>query len=106
MSPGNTFIQTLASIPLDANVKAHSIIAVSGDGPIETGTDGVVRYESAHVDGVESELVIRSGHSVQCNPHTVEEVRRILRLHAEESACRIAPQERETAPDAATLSVP
>jgi pimeloyl-ACP methyl ester carboxylesterase len=90
MSPGNAFIQTLASIPIDEHVKAHSIIAVNGDGPIESGSDGVVRYQSAHVDGVESELIIRSGHSVQCNPRTVAEVRRILRLHAEESACRVA----------------
>ena len=30
----------------------------------------------------ESELVVRSGHSVQGNPHAIEEVRRILRLHA------------------------
>lgn len=87
MSPGNPFIQTLASIPIDEHVRAHSIIAVQGEGPVETGTDGVVRYESAHIDGVESELVVRSGHSVQCNPHTVAEVGRILRLHAEESPC-------------------
>jgi len=31
---------------------------------------------------VESELVIRSGHSLQDQPETVEEVRRILLLHA------------------------
>jgi hypothetical protein len=36
---------------------------------------------------VESELIVRSGHSVQANPQTVLEVRRILLLHAEE-ACR------------------
>jgi len=60
---------------------------VRGDGPVEDGSDGVVRYESAHIDGVESELIVRSGHSVQANPQTVLEVRRILLLHAEE-ACR------------------
>jgi hypothetical protein len=46
-----------------------------------------VRYESAHIEGVESELIVRSGHSVQANPQTVLEVRRILLLHAEQ-ACR------------------
>jgi hypothetical protein len=91
MSPGNPFIQTLASIPIDEHVYAHSIIAVEGDGPIESGSDGVVRYESAHIDGVESELIVRSGHSVQCNPHTVAEVRRILLLHSEESGCVAEP---------------
>jgi hypothetical protein len=47
-----------------SGVHAHSIIAVQGTGPIEDGDDGVVKYSSAHIDGVESELVIRSGHSV------------------------------------------
>jgi len=31
----------------------------------------------------ESELVVKSSHSTQGNPHTIEEVRRILRVHAE-----------------------
>jgi len=41
-------------------------------------TDGVVQYTSAHVDYAESEFIVRSGHSCQCNPLTIEEVRRIL----------------------------
>jgi hypothetical protein len=44
-------------------------------------TDGVVAYESAHIEGVASELVVRSGHSTQSHPETIEEVRRILREH-------------------------
>ena len=49
----------------------------------ENATDGVVTYQSARLDGVESELVIPfSGHSVQGHPVTVEEVRRILLEHA------------------------
>jgi hypothetical protein len=39
-------------------------------------------YKSAHIDGVESELVVRSGHSTQATPQTIEEVRRILYEHA------------------------
>jgi hypothetical protein len=39
----------------------------------------VVEYKSAHIGGVESELVIEhQGHSTQSNPLAVEEVRRIL----------------------------
>jgi hypothetical protein len=41
-------------------------------------------YRSAHMDGVASELVVRSGHSVQSNPHAIEEIRRILIEHAGE----------------------
>jgi pimeloyl-ACP methyl ester carboxylesterase len=87
MTPGSPLITGLAEIPVAPGIPAHSIVAVRGDGPVEDGSDGVVRYESAHIDGVESELVVRSGHSVQGNPQTVLEVRRILLLHADE-ACR------------------
>ena len=48
----------------------------------EQGDDGVAKYAAAHIEPVESELVARSGHSVQGNPRAIEEVRRILRLHA------------------------
>ena len=82
MNPRNRFLLALADIPLAPGVAANSVIAVKGSGPVEAGEDGVVAYRSAHLDGVESELVIRSGHSLQDQPETVEEVRRILLLHA------------------------
>ena len=82
MSPRNPFVKTLATIPVDPGVAAYSIIAVKGDGPIETGDDGVVTYQSAHIDGVKSELVVRWEHSVQGQPEAIEEVRRILLLPA------------------------
>ncbi|HVH92173.1 MAG TPA: hypothetical protein VM783_12380, partial [Candidatus Acidoferrum sp.] len=63
MTPGNPFIQNLASIPIADGVVAHSIIAVDSDGPLKDGGDGVVKYESAHIDGVASEKVVRSSHS-------------------------------------------
>ena len=81
MSPRHPFILGLQQIPVAPSIKAHSIIAVKGSGPAEQGNDGVVAYESAHIDEVESELVVRSPHSCQGNPHTIEEVRRILWLH-------------------------
>ncbi|MBI5507051.1 MAG: alpha/beta hydrolase [Deltaproteobacteria bacterium] len=82
MTPGNRFVRTLSGLPVTAGVTAHSIIAVQGDGPIEKGDDGVVRYESAHIDGVESEKIVHSSHSTQAVPETIEEVRRILLEHA------------------------
>ena len=86
MAPGSLFSTTVSSIPVAPTVKANSIIAVQGNGPIETGDDGVVKYSSAHIAEAESELVVRSGHSVQSNPRTVAEVRRILLLQWQ-SAC-------------------
>jgi pimeloyl-ACP methyl ester carboxylesterase len=85
MTPRNPILQAFAAIPISPNVAVNSIIAVQGNGPIETGSDGVVTYKSAHIEPVESELVVRSGHSVQSNPQTVAEVRRILLLHLAEA---------------------
>jgi pimeloyl-ACP methyl ester carboxylesterase len=83
MSPLHHFIRALQEIPVAPSIKAHSIVAVNeGADPVEEGDDGVVKYSSAHIDGVESELVVRSDHSTQGRPETIEEVRRILRLHA------------------------
>jgi hypothetical protein len=88
MNPRNRFLQTLASIPIAPGVVANSIIAVKADGPVEEGEDGFVAYRSAHIDGVESEAVVRSSHSLQDNPETVEEVRRILLLHGTRNGAR------------------
>ncbi|UEM05788.1 alpha/beta hydrolase [Skermanella rosea] len=88
MTPGSVLVQTLARTPITEGVKAHSIIAVRGDGPVEVGDDGVVEYRSAHIEGVESEYIVRSGHSTQANPHTIEEVRRILLVHLAESCTK------------------
>jgi pimeloyl-ACP methyl ester carboxylesterase len=82
MDSANPFLNALSAMPIADGVHAHSIIPVKGAGPIEEGNDGVVEYKSAHIDGVESELVVRSGHSTQSTPETIEEVRRILYLHA------------------------
>ncbi|HYB41997.1 MAG TPA: alpha/beta fold hydrolase, partial [Candidatus Methylomirabilis sp.] len=84
MNPHNRFLLMLHAIPIAPGVAAHSIIAVKTSGPVEDGEDGVVAYRSAHIEGVESELVVHSGHSLQDKPETVEEVRRILLLHAAE----------------------
>jgi hypothetical protein len=54
-------------------------------GPVETGDDGVVTYQSAHIPEAVSEFVVRAGHSVQSEPQTVREVRRILLLHLAEA---------------------
>ena len=81
MAPGHPFILGLQQIPVASTIPAHSIISVDTPGPVEEGNDGVVAYASAHIEPVESEVVVRSPHSCQANPHTMEEVRRILRLH-------------------------
>jgi pimeloyl-ACP methyl ester carboxylesterase len=84
MSPKNPGLLALADIPVAPTIKAHSIIPVKGEGDLQHGRDGVVAYTSAHVDYVESELVVRGPHSCQSLPATIEEVRRILHEHLRE----------------------
>ncbi|MFN2375686.1 MAG: esterase/lipase family protein [Candidatus Binatia bacterium] len=81
MSPKDPFLKTLHGLPVTGGVAAHSIIAVQGKGPPEQGSDGVVAWSSAHLEGVTSELVVHSSHSTQGHPATIEEVRRILYEH-------------------------
>lgn len=81
MRPGNRFVKTLSASPIAEGVTAHSIVAVQGDGPLSSLGDGVVLYQSAHLEGVASEKIVRSSHSTQGVPATIEEVRRILRQH-------------------------
>jgi pimeloyl-ACP methyl ester carboxylesterase len=85
MSPSHPFIQITSSIPVPPEIPAHSIIPVKGTGPYENGNDGVVAYQSAHVDWAGSEKVVRWNHSCQGQPEAIEEVRRILLLHAAEA---------------------
>jgi pimeloyl-ACP methyl ester carboxylesterase len=88
MSPGNRFIQALSAIPVAPGIAANSIVPVKeGFDPYQEGNDGVVKYTSAHIEPVASELVVRSPHSVQSNPHAIEEVRRILLEHAAAVNC-------------------
>ena len=53
----------------------YSIVAVLGDGPLTSRTDGMVRYDSAHLNGIGSEKLVRSSHSTQTPPETSEEDR-------------------------------
>jgi len=81
LDPDNRTIRIVAAIPIDKKVVYHSIIGNNEHAGIAGGTDGIVPYDSAHLDGAASELVIHSGHSGQKNPDAIMEVERILREH-------------------------
>jgi hypothetical protein len=82
MNPSHPFVQITSSIQVPTDIPAHSIVAVTGTGPYEHGNDGVVAYESAHLDWTASEKVVRWNHSCQGQAEAIEEVRRILLEHA------------------------
>lgn len=82
MDPSRPFTKILSSMPMNPAVEVHSIIAVSGNKPLEEDGDGIVAYQSAHIRESVSERVIQSGHSVQGHPEAIQEIRRILLEHA------------------------
>lgn len=85
MSPSSPMFNVLVDIPVRSEVPAHSIISVrGGEAKKDGGSDGVVRYESAHIEGVASELIVDSPHSCQSKAPVIEELSRILLLHLKE----------------------
>ena len=81
LASGNLVLGAMNRLPFDPRVKYHSIVGYNGKGNLETGGDGVVPYNSAHLDGAVSELIVRSDHSAQEKQASVDEVRRILVEH-------------------------
>ncbi len=79
MNPSSPFLAALLALP--PQVPAHSIIAVREFAEKDDATDGVVRYRSAQLAEVESEVVVESGHSCLDHPQVVLEVRRVLLMH-------------------------
>jgi len=78
LSPRDPALQALVDLPIE--VPFHSIIGQKNGGAVEIGSDGVVSYASSHLDGVSSELVVRSGQGVCKNRDAQREVIRILHL--------------------------
>jgi pimeloyl-ACP methyl ester carboxylesterase len=81
LRPDNPMLQTLVEIPIDPHVTYHSIIGNHEAADTPGGTDTVVPYDSAHLEGAASEKIIRSDHSVPKHPLGIQEVKRILREH-------------------------
>jgi hypothetical protein len=68
--------------PFKPGVVYHSIIGDRGKGDSPDSSDGVVDYWSSHLDGAASELIVPTDHSSYKDPDAVEEIKRILRVHA------------------------
>lgn len=80
LSDRDAFVQMSSGLPMNPRVRFHSIIGNDTPGVVQAlSSDGIVPYESAHLEGAASELVIPSAHSVQENPLAILEIRRILR---------------------------
>lgn len=78
---GSPMLTGLLDLPTKPGVKVHSIIAVRPKTPAAARTDGLVSYESAHLDAVASEKVVSAPHLCQDHPGVIGEVKRILDEH-------------------------
>lgn len=83
LSPENPILQTLIKVPINSKVTYHSIIGNKKAADTPGGTDGIVTYESAHLDGAASEIIVHSKHDAHTKATTIAEIRRILHLHLE-----------------------
>lgn len=85
LSPKSAIFPVLVSSPKPPWVTYHNILGMVSQqgllGKLSRG-DGVVSYESAHMEDVASELIVPADHSsVHSHPLAVLEVRRILLQH-------------------------
>jgi pimeloyl-ACP methyl ester carboxylesterase len=83
LKPDNKFLTAMDQMPI--RVPYHTILGDRGKGDSPNSSDGVVPYWSSHMDGAQSEVIVDSGHSAHRNPVAVQELKRILRLHLQET---------------------
>ncbi|XID75632.1 lipase family alpha/beta hydrolase [Alkanindiges sp. WGS2144] len=84
LSKKSDFIHLTQDAHIVQGLPFHSIMGnIEGNVPKTEITDGIVTYNSAHLDGAVSEKIIEGGHSIQETPEAILELRRILRLHLE-----------------------
>ena len=81
LSPNSSLVKYMSELRGSPNVPVHSIIGDRGRNDTPNSSDGVVKYHSSHLDWSASEKIVRSGHSVQDDPASAVELRRILREH-------------------------
>ncbi|MEI6323508.1 MAG: alpha/beta hydrolase [bacterium] len=83
LSPRSPFLDALNRRPIEA--PHHSILGDRGRGDSPNSSDGVVRYESAHLETAESELIVPAGHGAHAHPSAILEMKRILLKHLDAS---------------------
>lgn len=79
LAPDNPLYTVMKRTPIKAPF--HSIIGDRGKGNTPNSSDGAVEYWSSHVEGAQSELIVPYGHGAYNQPKTMEELKRILKLH-------------------------
>jgi pimeloyl-ACP methyl ester carboxylesterase len=81
LSPESPESIALGQLKVAPWIPFHLIIGVRHGSNVRRSSDGIVAYSSSHLDGAESELDVKTGHTVTHSPKTEEEVLRILELN-------------------------
>jgi pimeloyl-ACP methyl ester carboxylesterase len=81
LSPSSGFMKTTQKVSLCPDIPYHSIIGIRNATVAAGSSDGVVPYESSHLDFVQSEKLVPFTHPAHTHPLAIDEVKRILRLH-------------------------
>lgn len=89
LSRNSKFTELTEDVVPTPDITFHSIMGnnTGSDDP-NVMNDGIVPYKSAHLEGAQSEIILKGGHSIQETPEAVLELRRILRLHLTELGIR------------------
>jgi pimeloyl-ACP methyl ester carboxylesterase len=82
LAPNNDFVLALNTVPIAKGIPYHTICGDRGRGDAPKSSDGVVPYWSSHLPDALSEKIVPSHHSAHQNQQAIEEVHRILALHA------------------------
>jgi pimeloyl-ACP methyl ester carboxylesterase len=84
LSPSSLFVKATNAVLLRPDIPYHSIIGTRKPATVGEGTsDGIVHYESSHLDFTVSEKLVPSGHGAHEHPLAIAEVKRILHEHLE-----------------------
>jgi len=84
LEPTSPYLHAFWQMPIAPQVRLHSIIGTGGISLSEP-TDGVVTVESARHPNVQSEVYVPAVHEkLHRHPDSIQELLRILRLHAAE----------------------
>jgi hypothetical protein len=97
LSPSSRVIQGLRRTPIDPSVPHHSIVLQLKHATTHGRGDGLVPYESSHLPSASSEVIVPGFHVEVGEQGVTDELRRILRIHLQESGAD-PPARASTAP--------
>lgn len=78
----NRLVKAIKTVPVVEGIPHHVVAGDWGRGGAPDLRGGLPPYRSTHMNTAESEWIVPSGHGTHQNPEGIDEVRRMLRLHA------------------------